>query len=83
MKTDKQKPNTSSQSAEREKKMEILNYLKNQQDILEFELKSYEMPLDATALADIRKMEEIILKRQISMLKQHIKAIEYMLGMRK
>ena len=57
---------------------DILNYLRNQQEILEQELKTYELPIDANTLADIRKMEAIILKRQISMLKQHINAIEYM-----
>ena len=66
----------------KKEQMEILNYLKNQLDILEAELKSYEMPLDPNSL-DARKIEEIILKRQTSMLKQHIKAIEYILGIRK
>ena len=65
------------QMAGKEKK--ILRYLKGQRDLLEEELRPYQTPLDEEALRDLRKMEELIIRKTLSHLNGMIKTIELML----
>lgn len=59
-------------AAEKEK---ILKYLQEQLELKLDALKAMETPIDMEAIKDIRKMEELILKREIFDLKRHIQVI--------
>jgi hypothetical protein len=66
--------------------MDVLDYLKGQLDLLKQQHKTY-LPTDPLLKEDNRsereKIEEMVIRRQISMMEQHIKAIEFMSGIRK
>lgn len=61
------------------KEKKILRYLKGQRDLLLEELRPYQTPIDPDTLRDIRKMEEIILRKRISHMDGIIRTIELML----
>ena len=66
--------------------MDVLDYLKGQLDLLKEQHKTY-LPIDPLLKEDNRsereKVDEMVIRRQISMMEQHIKAIEFMSGIRK
>lgn len=60
-------------AAEKER---IIKYLEEQLNLKLDALEAMEQPLDPESLKDIRKLEEIILKREIYDLKRHIQVIK-------
>lgn len=62
-------------AAEKEK---ILRYLRDELDMKIDNLKAMEEPIDSESMKDVRKLEELIIKREIYDLKRHIKVIESM-----
>jgi hypothetical protein len=60
-------------AAEKDK---ILKYLQEQLELKLDALKAMEQPIDLETIKDIRKMEELILKREIFDLKRHIQVIK-------
>lgn len=66
--------------------MDVLDYLKEQLDLIKQQHKTY-LPADPLLKEDNRsereKIEEMVIRRQINMMEQHIKAIEFMAGIRK
>lgn len=53
--------------------MEVIAYLEGQLEILEDELKTFEVPIQNIDVNNIRQIEEVVLKRQIWQLKALIK----------
>lgn len=62
-------------AAEKEK---IVKYLREQLELKIDALKAMEEPIDIETIKDVRKMEELILKREIYDLKRHIQVINMM-----
>ena len=52
---------------------EIISYLEGQLANLEEELKTYDIPLDKINISDVRQVEELIIKKQVYLLKGMIK----------
>lgn len=67
--------NSKLMAAEKEK---ILRYLRDELDMKIDNLKAMEEPIDSESMKDVRKLEELIIKREIYDLKRHIKVIESM-----
>lgn len=61
-----------------EEKDKILRYLKAQLQIKIDALAAMEEPIDKEALKDLRKLEEMMLKREVYELNRHIQVIESM-----
>ena len=62
-------------AAEKEK---ILDYWSRQLDLKIEALQAMEEPITTDTIKDVRKMEELILKREIYDLKRHIQVIKMM-----
>ena len=62
-------------AAEKER---ILQYLEEQLNLKIDALKDMEEPITDETIKDVRKMEELILKREIYDLKRHIQVIKMM-----
>ncbi len=62
-------------AAEKER---ILDYLSHQLELKIEALQAMEEPITTDTIKDVRKMEELILKREIYDLKRHIQVIKMM-----
>ena len=60
------------------KKEKILQYLSKQLELKLDALKEMEEPITSETIKDVRKMEELILKREIYDLRRHIQVIKMM-----
>lgn len=56
----------------------IIDYLENQLKMMKERLKTFETPIDENTIRDVRKVEELILKKQIWMLEDHLAVIKMM-----
>lgn len=56
----------------------IIDYLENQLRMMRERLKTFETPIEENTIRDVRKMEELILKKQIWMLEDHLAVIKMM-----
>ena len=61
-----------------QEKERILSYLEEQLLLKIDALKAMEEPITSDTIKDVRKMEELILKREIYDLKRHIQVIKMM-----
>lgn len=59
-------------------KARILQYLEEQLNLKIDALKGMEEPITTDTIKDVRKMEELILKREIYDLRRHIQVIKMM-----
>jgi len=62
-------------AAEKDK---IVKYLENQLKMMKERLRTFETPIDENTLKDIRKVEELILKKQIWLLEDQLEVIKMM-----
>ena len=67
--------NLEDMAAEKEK---ILTYLESQLNLKIDALHGMESPIDLEGIKDLRKLEELILKREIYDLRRHIQVIKMM-----
>ena len=60
-------------AAEKDK---IVSYLENQLKMMKERLKTFETPIDENTIKDVRKVEELILKKQIWLLEDQLQVIK-------
>lgn len=54
----------------------IIDYLENQLKMMKERLRTFETPIDENTIKDVRKVEELILKKQIWMLEDQLQVIK-------
>ena len=60
-------------AAEKDK---IVSYLENQLKMMKERLKTFETPIDENTIKDVRKVEELILRKQIWLLEDQLQVIK-------
>ena len=59
-----------------QEKDKIVSYLENQLKMMKERLKTFETPIDENTIKDVRKVEELILKKQIWLLEDQLQVIK-------
>lgn len=72
------KPIDASQGVVSEEKNKIVDYLNQQLELKKEQLKYFEAPIDPETIKDVRKMEEMLMKREVWQLESLIKQIKWL-----